>query len=198
MHVCAIPQEPIPSTNGQPRSGWSPGWRRWRPSNMQRPKNPVVSKKDLLSRPEKSQPSREDKRAPTSSSMDETQVDEKSHIAAVSELEISPLLNHERLSRCSTGRSLRERSIKARLRLQQLFRSQGSHHKSESDASRGPSKSSRKPSKKASKAQNNKKVSETEGGSLMNDMAYHVAAGLCWYLPAPFDLMPQGYPTRQF
>ncbi|KZL71759.1 hypothetical protein CI238_02441 [Colletotrichum incanum] len=194
MHVCTIPQEPIPSTNRQPRSVWSPDWRRWRPSNKQRPKSPVFSKKDLPTRPEEIQKSQGDKkRARMSSSVNETQLDEKSHIAAVSELEIaSPLKHDERLSRRSAGSSLRKRSTKARCRLQQLFRSKGSHNKSESDASR-------EPSKKVSKAQNNKKkAAKTEGGSSTNDMAYHVAAGLCWYLPGPFDMVPQGYPTRLF
>ncbi|GKT52535.1 uncharacterized protein ColSpa_12716 [Colletotrichum spaethianum] len=123
---------------------------------------------------------KDEERASMSSSVDEMQLEEKANIAEKSEAETASVLeDDEDLSRHSTRGSLRKRSMKVRHRLQQLFRSQGSRSHTENDDSREPS------------------TRETSGRS-MNDMTYHVAAGLCWYLPAPFDLMPQGYPTRVF
>ncbi|TQN69234.1 hypothetical protein CSHISOI_06234 [Colletotrichum shisoi] len=136
------------------------------------------------------------KSACTSSSVEETQVEIKSYIEGVSELEVKPLLGHDKsLSRHSTGSSPRKRSLKVRHRLRHLLRLQGTCDDSKDPESGAPEELS----KKASKAQTTKeKASETEGGGPMNDMTYHIATGLCWYMPSPFDMMPPGYPVRLF
>ncbi|TDZ67263.1 hypothetical protein CTRI78_v003041 [Colletotrichum trifolii] len=35
-----------------------------------------------------------------------------------------------------------------------------------------------------------------ETSSPFSSWAYNLSIGLAWYMPAPFDLMPQGYPSR--
>ncbi|WQF88759.1 hypothetical protein CDEST_13773 [Colletotrichum destructivum] len=208
MHVCAIPPQPITSANGPLRPASSPGWRRWQPSNRHKSKLPVFLDKALptghdeqMARPASpvtimQTPPEDGKSASISSSVEETQIEIKSYVEEVSELEVKPLLGHDKnLSRRSTGSSLRKRSLKVRHRLRHLLRLQDNRDDSEDPESGAPTELS----KKASKAQKTKeKASETEGGGPMNDITYHIATGLCWYMPAPFDMMPPGYPVRLF
>ncbi|CCF34839.1 hypothetical protein CH063_06751 [Colletotrichum higginsianum] len=208
MHVCAIPPQPITSANGPLRSASSSGWRRWQPSNRHKSKLPVFQDKGLptghdeqMARPASPvtmmQTLPEDRKsACIGISVEETQAEIKSYIEGVSELEVKPLLGHDKnLSRRSTGSSLRKRSLKVRHRLQHLLRLQDNRDNLEDPESGAPKELSRK----ASKAQKTKeKASETEGGGLTNDITYHIATGLCWYMPAPFDMMPPGYPMRLF
>ncbi|KAJ0159658.1 hypothetical protein CTA2_9330 [Colletotrichum tanaceti] len=211
MHVCAIPPQPITSANEPPRPALSPGWRRWKPSNRHKSKLPVFPDNALptghgeqTARPAPPvtimQTPPEDRKsawACISNYGEETQVEIKACIEEFSDLEFKPLLEQDKkLSRRSTGSSLRKRSMNVRHRLRHLLHLQGSRDNSAGDSgSRAP----RVLSKKTSKAQRKKeKASETEGGGSTNGMTYHIATGLVWYMPTPFDMMPPGYPMRLF
>lgn len=136
---------------------------------------------------------------------DEKQLEEKSSIVEVSELEFAPLCeNDEKFPSWGNECSSRKWSTKVQCTLGRLFRSRRRRHVTEGDR---PMDSPQRP-RKTRKAKKRRETQETpktrmdsvenEQGSSLNSMAYHVAVGLAWHMPAPFDMMPQGYPSRLF
>lgn len=119
----------------------------------------------------------------------------------VSELEVRPLLGHddEYLSRACLPR---KRSLKTRFRIRRLSRSQRSHHDSEDrpfeEENDSPFSTKNNKQSLATRKAQGEEACGNQRGSTMNCMAYHIAVGLSWSMPAPFDMMPTGYPTRLF
>ncbi|KAK1654436.1 hypothetical protein BDP81DRAFT_402532 [Colletotrichum phormii] len=213
MHVCTLPQSPVHIVGGQRRSAWYHGLPRWRPSKVisSRPATPLKQGLPVRSL-KRSQRSQSQTMARTSQDggdqrwksfdVDEKLLEEKASLVEVSELEVRPLLDpdEEYTSSSPTECLPRKRSLKTRFRIRRLSRSQRSPQSSESKASEEDSHSSSR-NKKQSPGTRKSQSEDAFGnqrGSSMNSMAYHIAVGLTWSMPAPFDMMPIGYPTRLF
>ncbi|KAK1731098.1 hypothetical protein CaCOL14_005600 [Colletotrichum acutatum] len=217
MHVCTLPQSPVHIVGGHRRSAWYHGLPRWRPSKVISSRLATSSKRDLPVRSRKGSrrfesqtmaytPQNGGSQRPTSFDVDEKLLEEKASMVGVSELEVRPLLDHddEGLSPSSTERLPRKRSLKTHFRIRRLSRSQRSHHNPEDrhleeEKKNGFTSSTR--NKKQSPSTRKAQSEEASGNhrvSSMNCMAYHIAVGLSWSMPAPFDMMPTGYPTRLF
>lgn len=137
----------------------------------------------------------------TSFEVDEELLEEKASMVEVSELEVIPLLGHN--DEYPSQECLpRKRSLKTRFRIRRLSRSQRSHHNSGSrpleEENGSPSSSINKEQPSGTRQVQSEDASGNQRGSSMNSMAYHIAVGLSWSMPAPFDMMPTGYPTRLF
>ncbi|KXH32153.1 hypothetical protein CSIM01_05822 [Colletotrichum simmondsii] len=215
MHVCTLPQSPVHIVGGHRRSAWYHGLPRWRPSKVISSRPATFSKQDLPARPRKGfrdfesqtvsemayTPQNGDSQRPTSFDANEKLLEEKAFMVEVSELEVRPLLGHddEYLSRACLQR---KRSLKTRFRIRRLSRSQRSHHNSEGrpsvEANGFPSSTKNKKQSLAARKAQGEDASGNQRGSTMNCMAYHIAVSLSWSMPAPFDMMPTGYPTRLF
>ncbi|KXH51371.1 hypothetical protein CNYM01_01922 [Colletotrichum nymphaeae SA-01] len=212
MHVCTLPQSPVHIVGGHRRSAWYHGLPRWRPSKVISSRPATSSKQDLPARSRKDSrgfesqkmaytPQNGDRQRSTSFDVNEKLLEEKAFMVEVSELEVRPLLGHddEYLSRACLPR---KRSLKTRFRIRRLSRSQRSHHNSEGrhslEANGSPSSTKNKKQSLATHKAQGEDASGNQHGSTMNSMAYHIAVGLSWSMPAPFDMMPTGYPTRLF
>ncbi|KAI3542532.1 hypothetical protein CABS01_01885 [Colletotrichum abscissum] len=211
MHVCTLPQSPVHIVGGHRRSAWYHSLPRWRPSKVislrpaTSPKQGVPERSRKGSRRFESQtmaytPQNGDSQRSTSFDANEKLLGEKAFVVEVSELEVRPLLGHddEYLSRACLPR---KRSLKTRFRIRRLSRSRSDYSSEgrpfeESNGSYSSTKD-KKQSLATRKAQG-EGASGNQRGSSMNCMAYHIAVGLSWSMPAPFDMMPTGYPTRLF
>ncbi|KAI3531091.1 hypothetical protein CSPX01_14409 [Colletotrichum filicis] len=212
MHVCTLPQSPVHIVGGHRRSAWYHSLPRWRPSKVislrpaTSPKQGVPERSWKGSQRFESQtmaytPQNRDSQRSTSFDANEKLLEEKAFMVEVSELEVRPLLGHddEYLSRACLPR---KRSLKTRFQVRRLSRSQRSHHDSEGrtfeEEIDTPSSTKNKKQSLATRKVHGEGASGNQRGSSMNCMAYHIAVGLSWSMPAPFDMMPTGYPTRLF
>ncbi|KAK1700402.1 hypothetical protein BDP55DRAFT_722941 [Colletotrichum godetiae] len=212
MHVCTLPQSPVHIVGGQRRSAWYHGLPRWRPSKVisSRPATPLRQGLPVRS-PKRSRHFESQTMARTTQNggdqrlerfdRDKKLLEEKASLVEVSELEVKPLLDPDEYLFSSPTECLpQKRSLKTRFRIRRLLRSQRSPQSLESKAPEkdSPSSSRNKKQSSGTRKSRSEDASGNQRGSSMNSMAYHIAVGLAWSMPAPFDMMPTGYPTRLF
>ncbi|KAK2755147.1 hypothetical protein CKAH01_01039 [Colletotrichum kahawae] len=222
MHVCAIPQQP--TSHPGPRSPtWPASWRRWSPKKPWSSKvaagaapsagNGTVVRKNRRARLTSSfmrQGRKKDTQAASRHqfySIEKEQhrfysvekdFDDTCTMASTRQSEDVPLLEIDEKVSPWIVETSRPRSMRnTRCRIRRLLRL---HRRRPGSKNGGNATKSPRNAKKASQdpVKTLETINDKGNGSPSQHWAYNLALGLAWYMPAPYDMMPQGYPSRVF
>uniref|UniRef100_L2GA08 Uncharacterized protein n=1 Tax=Colletotrichum fructicola (strain Nara gc5) TaxID=1213859 RepID=L2GA08_COLFN len=128
----------------------------------------------------------------------EKDFDDASTMASTRQSEDAPLLEiDEKVSpwivETSRPRSMRNTRCRIRRLLRLHRRRPGS--RSGGNATMSPRKAKKTPQEPV---KTHETIIDKGNGSSSQHWAYNLALGLAWYMPAPYDMMPVGYPSRVF
>lgn len=128
----------------------------------------------------------------------EKDFDDASTMASTRQSEDAPLLEiDEKVSpwivETSRPRSMRNTRCRIRRLLRLHRRRPGS--RSGGNATKSPRKAKKTPQEPV---KTHETIIDKGNGSSSQHWAYNLALGLAWYMPAPYDMMPVGYPSRVF
>ncbi|KAJ0387879.1 hypothetical protein COL922a_001431 [Colletotrichum nupharicola] len=128
----------------------------------------------------------------------EKDFDDASTMAGTRQSEDAPLLEiDEKVSplilETSRPRSMRNTRCRIRRLLRLHRRRPGS--RSGGNATKSPRKAKKTPQEPV---KTHETIIDKGNGSSSQHWAYNLALGLAWYMPAPYDMMPVGYPSRVF
>lgn len=115
-------------------------------------------------------------------------------------MDISPLLDDDASTLWSAdepGPKQMGSSTHGRIRRFLHLRRHRRREAPETGADAGQTSSSSKKTQKTPFEEQRDVADKDSDGSTLG-WTYNLAVGLAWYLPAPFDMMPQGYPSRVF
>ncbi|KAF6813021.1 hypothetical protein CSOJ01_04854 [Colletotrichum sojae] len=209
MLVCAIPQQTNVTVSGRPRRKTPSSWRCWaprKPLGAARGVAPsaVSSTSDkFLSWRRKGRRhlsltgTRRDRKPEKHASADgEKMLGEKKPMTEG----VKSLLDDDDASTLwSADEPSPKRMSNTRCRIRRFLRLHRHRRReaSEDVADAEPVSRSKKSQKTPREEEHRDLAEKADDGSTLG-WSYNLALGLAWYLPAPFDMMPQGYPSRVF
>ncbi|KAF6824020.1 hypothetical protein CPLU01_11088 [Colletotrichum plurivorum] len=208
MLVCAIPQQTNVTVSGRPRRKTPSSWRRWAPREPLGTARGVapsaVSSSDkFLSWRRKGRrhlsltgAQRSHKPEKHAFADGEKMLDEKKSTSEG----VKPLLDDDDASTLwSADEPSPKRMGNTRCRIRR-FLSLHRHRRREAseDVADAEQVSRSRKSQKTTREEELRDLAEKADDGSTLGWSYNLALGLAWYLPAPFDMMPQGYPSRVF
>ncbi|KAF6839822.1 hypothetical protein CMUS01_04162 [Colletotrichum musicola] len=202
MLVCAIPQQTNVTVSGRPRRKTPSSWRRWAPrkplGTVRGVAPSVVSSSDKFLSWRRKGRRHLSLTGPEKHAFEdgEKMLDEKRPGTACGK----PLLDDDDASTLwSADEPSPKRMGNTRCRIRRFLRLHRHRRRegSEDVADAEQVSRSRKSQKTPSEEEHRDLAEKPDDGSTLG-WSYNLALGLAWYLPAPFDMMPQGYPSRVF
>ncbi|KAL0942432.1 uncharacterized protein CTRU02_200318 [Colletotrichum truncatum] len=214
VYTCAIPQQPTSQARVMPRPTLSSTWRRWSPKKTWGVKvtagAPPLGNNDVHGRNRRTRllsavKSRHNQKKMLSAAQQQqhrfcenSQESEVESTMAYNQYsDNTPLLDVDDRTTViwSTEAPAPRRMRNTRCRVRRLLRLNRHHQLSESNKS--SSESSVRARNVARQSERDDEIDvDSDMISPARGWAYNMVTGLAWYMPSPFDMMPQGYPSR--